>query len=70
MRRRTNVIGRFPGENAALAVVFGVLEEERLKWKGIRMKVEDLDWLEQAVKALSAQPEEYSKLEVLAGQAT
>jgi len=70
VRRRTNVIGRFPGENAALAVVFGVLEEERLKWKGIRMKVEDLDWLEKAVKALSAQPEEYTKLEVLAGQAT
>ena len=31
VRRRTNVIGRFPAETAALAVVFGILEEEHLK---------------------------------------
>ncbi len=70
VRRRTDVIGRFPGENAALAVVFGVLEEERLKWKGIRMKVEDLDWLEQAVKTLSVQPQGNERIKILAGQAT
>ena len=68
VRRRTNVVGRFPGENAALAVVFGVLEEERLNWKGIRMKVEDLDWLEQAVKDLLVKPPGNENLEVLAGQ--
>lgn len=68
VRRRTDVIGRFPGENAALAVVFGVLEEQRLNWKGIRMKVEDLDWLEQAVRELLVQPSGEERNEVLAGQ--
>jgi transposase-like protein len=68
VRRRTDVIGRFPGETAALAVVFGVLEEERLKWKGVRMKVDDLDWLEQAAQALSFQSVGNEGLEVLAGQ--
>jgi len=31
VKRRTNVVGRFPGEISALIVVFGVLEEERLR---------------------------------------
>jgi transposase-like protein len=56
VKRRTNVIGRFPTEMAALSVVFGVLEEERLKWKGVRMKEEDIAWIEEAVKALDSQP--------------
>ncbi len=56
VKRRTNVIGRFPTEMAALSVVFGVLEEERLKWKGVRMKVEDIAWVEEAVKALDSAP--------------
>ena len=56
VRRRTNVIGRFPTEMAALSVVFGVLEEERLKWKGVRMKAEDIAWIEEAVKALDSAP--------------
>lgn len=56
VRRRTNVIGRFPTEIAALAVVFGILEEERLKWRGIKMKAEDVAWIEEAVKSLDAEP--------------
>jgi transposase-like protein len=70
VRRRTNVIGRFPGEKAALAVVFGVLEEERLKWQGVRMKAKDIAWIEEAVKTLEDHPEEMKGLEVLAGQVT
>jgi putative transposase len=68
VRRRTNVVGRFPGEKAALALVFGVLEEERLNWQGVRMKGEDIAWIEEAVKTLEAQPVEIDGIEVLVGQ--
>ena len=37
VRRRTNVIGRFPNEMSALSLVFGVLEENRLKWRGLKI---------------------------------
>lgn len=65
VRRRTNVIGRFPGEKAALAVVFGVLEEERLKWQGVRMKAEDIAWIEEATKALEVHSDEMEALAVV-----
>ena len=41
VRRRTDVIGRFPNELSALSVIYGVLEKGRLKWKGLRMKEDD-----------------------------
>jgi len=56
VRRRTNVIGRSPTETAALAVVFGILEEERLKWNGIRMKTGDIAWIEEATRSLDLEP--------------
>ena len=56
MRRRTNVIGRFPTETAALAVVFGILEEERLKWRQVKMRAEDIAWITEAVKSLDLEP--------------
>lgn len=68
VKRRTNVIGRFPGEKAALALVFGILEQERLKWQKVRMKEEDIAWIEEAVKALGVKPVEIEGLAVLAGQ--
>lgn len=37
VRRRTNVIGRLPDELSALSLVFGVLEQDRLKWRGLKM---------------------------------
>ncbi|MBN2186400.1 MAG: transposase [Dehalococcoidia bacterium] len=52
MRRRTNVTGRFPTETAALAVVFGILEEERLKWRQVNMRAEDIAWITEAVRSL------------------
>lgn len=37
VRRRTDVMKRMPDEISALALVFGVLEEDRLKWRGLKM---------------------------------
>ena len=31
VRRRTNVVGRFPGETAALTLIWAILEQDRLK---------------------------------------
>jgi transposase-like protein len=56
VKRRTNVIGRFPTEMAALSVVFGILEEERMRWQRVRMKHEDITWIEEAVKSLDTEP--------------
>ncbi len=56
VRRRINVIGRFSTETAALAVVFGILEEERLKWRQVNMKAEDIVWITEAVKSLDLEP--------------
>jgi len=56
VKRRTNVVGRFPGEISALMVVFGVLEEERLKWQKVRMRGEDIAWIEETTKALEQEP--------------
>ena len=56
VKRRTNVVGRFPGEISALIVVFGILEEERLKWQKVRMRAEDIAWIEEAAKALEQEP--------------
>jgi hypothetical protein len=46
----------FPGEISALMVVFGVLEEERLKWQKVGMRAEDIVWIEEAAKALEQEP--------------
>jgi len=56
VKRRTNVVGRFPGELSALMVVFGILEEERLKWQRVRIRAEDIAWIEEASKALEQEP--------------
>ncbi len=56
VKRRTNVVGRFPSEISALMVVFGVLEEERLKWQKVGMRAEDIVWIEEAAKALEQEP--------------
>jgi transposase-like protein len=56
VRRRTDVIGRFPTETSALMVVFGVLDEERLKWRGIGMTQDNLTSIQEAVKSLNQRP--------------
>lgn len=37
VRRRTDVVGRFPGEAAALTLIWATLEQDRLKWRGVQM---------------------------------
>ncbi|MFC1935990.1 hypothetical protein ACFLX9_04500 [Chloroflexota bacterium] len=56
MKRSTNIIGRFPTEVAALSMVFGILEEERMRWQRVRMKQEDIVWIEGAVKSPDTEP--------------
>jgi len=56
VKRRTRVVGRFPNETSALVMVFSLLEEERLKWQKVRMKAEDIAWIEEAAKALGQEP--------------
>jgi len=55
-RRRTNVVGHFPTETAALVVVFGILEEGRLKRRAVKMRAEDIAWIDEAVKSLASPP--------------
>jgi len=50
------VVGRFPTETAALVMVFSLLEEERVKWQKVGMRVEDIAWIEEASRALRAEP--------------
>ena len=37
MRRRTKVIGRFPGETSALSLIWAVLELSSRGWRGVVM---------------------------------
>ena len=56
VKRRTRVIGRFPNETSALVMVFSLLEEERMKWQKVRMRTEDIAWIEEASRALEHEP--------------
>ena len=42
--------------HSALVMVFSILNEERLKWQKVRMKAEDIAWIEEASKALEQEP--------------
>jgi hypothetical protein len=37
-------------------VILGVLEEEKLKWRGIGMSQENLAYIQEAVKSLDQEP--------------
>ena len=56
VRRRTDVIKRMPDEMSALALVFGVLEEDRLKWRGVKMDDEAQQAIVIAFKRLKEEP--------------
>ncbi len=49
-------MGRFPTETSALMMVFGILEEKRMIWQKVRMKAEDIAWIEEVVKSLEQEP--------------
>ena len=50
------MVGRFPNETSALVMVFSLLEEERVKWQNVRMRAEDIAWIEEASRALEQEP--------------
>ncbi len=37
-------------------MVSSILEEERLKWQKVRMRADDIAWIEEASKALEQEP--------------
>src|SRR5207244_13228627 len=41
VRRRTKVIGRFPGETSALCLIWAVLELSSRGWRGVVMRSEE-----------------------------
>jgi len=53
VRRRTNVVGRFPGETAALTLIRATLEQDRLKWRGPQMDEESRRHIIQTAKEAS-----------------
>jgi len=56
------VIGGFPNETSALVMVFNILEGERSKWQKLRMRADDIAWIEEVTKTLEQEP---SRLEFL-----
>ena len=50
------MVGRFPNETSALVMVFSLLEEERVNWQKVRMRAEDIAWIEEASKTLGQDP--------------
>jgi len=63
VRRRTDVVGRFPGERAALVLIWATLEEDRLVWRGVQM--DDGLWLRivEASRTVSADSIDVSALD-------
>jgi len=51
---RGNVKVRVPQSPGYL--VLSILNEERLKWQKVRMRAEDIAWIEEASKALEQEP--------------
>lgn len=56
VRRRTDVIGRLPDEMSALSLVFGILEQDRLKWRGVKMDDDEREAVVLAFKRVSEEP--------------
>jgi len=56
VRRRTRVIGRFPTEGSALALIWSVLDQDAKKWRGMLMDEAHLALVLAAVESLSKEP--------------
>ena len=56
VRRRTRVVGRFPNEKSALVLMWASIEQERLKWRGVRMTPAILEGAVRAVEELKESP--------------
>ena len=69
VRRRTKVIGRFPGETSALSLIWAVLELASRGWRGVAMTPKAVAQIERLRRALATGeplPELFSQEEVIA----
>lgn len=64
VRRRTNVIGRFPTEMSALALMWAALEQDRLRWNGVRMDERILLAVEKAKEEANSEVIDLSILDI------
>jgi len=56
VRRRTRVVGRFPTEKSALVLIWASIEQDRLKWRGVKMSSSIFKGVVQAVEDLKKEP--------------
>jgi len=63
VRRRTDVVGRFPGEMAALTLIWATLEQDRMKWRGVEMDEELRSRIVQATKEVISEKLDLSVLD-------
>jgi len=56
VRRRTRVVGRFPTESSALAVIFGILNIESGQWRGMKFTPTTVLELRQSSAGVRADP--------------
>ncbi len=66
VRRRTKVIGRFPGETSALSLVWAVLELTSRGWRGITMTPRAVAEIERLRRRQASEPAQSSTEEVIA----
>ncbi|MGH2864289.1 MAG: transposase [Solirubrobacteraceae bacterium] len=52
VRRRTKVIGRFPGETSALSLIWAVLELSSRGWRGVKMNPKTVTEIERLRRQL------------------
>lgn len=57
-KRRTKVIGRFPGETSAISLVWAVLDRASAGWRGLTMKPVGTRLLQDLRRSLHDQPRE------------
>jgi putative transposase len=56
VRRRTKVIGRFPGETSALSLIWAVLELSSRGWRGVKMNPKTVAEIERLRRQLREDP--------------
>jgi putative transposase len=71
VRRRTKVIGRFPGETSALSLIWAVLELSSRGWRGVKMNpktVAEIERLPRELHTNTSPPTSADTEEVIAAQ--
>ena len=69
VRRRTKVIGRFPGETSALSLIWAVRELSSRGWRRVKMNpktVAEIEWLRRQLAEDPAPPATVDAEEVMA----